>query len=141
MLGSSVVLVFCRTAAAHNKSCFYHYNFLTLLVGENVSDFFFFCSFCVRASFKYNVRLPWYARLALGKSIVWHDVLEADPTAKVREQGVYFFSRHSRSRCDIRTVSCSRLVKGLQNRSVPPILLPHIHASIRPPSVFHETRL
>ncbi|CAN0391218.1 unnamed protein product [Ascophyllum nodosum] len=36
-----------------------------------------------RNTFKYEVRMPWYARLVLGKSITWHDVFEVDPEAKV----------------------------------------------------------
>ena len=36
-----------------------------------------------RLSFKYNVRMPWYARLVLAKNVIWHDVLEADQTSKV----------------------------------------------------------
>lgn len=34
-------------------------------------------------SFKYDVRMPWYARFILGKNIIWHDVLHADPATKV----------------------------------------------------------
>ena len=36
-----------------------------------------------RSSFKYNVQMPWYARLVLAKNVIWHDVLEADQTSKV----------------------------------------------------------
>ncbi len=35
-------------------------------------------------SFNYDVRMPWYARLVLGKNIIWQDVLQADTSAKVK---------------------------------------------------------
>ncbi|CAM9492720.1 unnamed protein product [Scytosiphon promiscuus] len=42
-----------------------------------------------RNVFKYNVRMPWYARLVLGKNIIWQDVLQADPTTKtLSEDGI-----------------------------------------------------
>lgn len=43
-----------------------------------------------RPSFKYNIRMPWYARLVLAKNIIWHDVLQADQTAKVRIDYLFF---------------------------------------------------
>ncbi|CAM9158029.1 unnamed protein product [Pylaiella littoralis] len=36
-----------------------------------------------RNVFKYDVRMPWYARFILGKNIIWHDVLHADPATKM----------------------------------------------------------
>eukprot|EP00903_Cladosiphon_okamuranus_P012326 g11557.t1 len=42
-----------------------------------------------RNVFKYHVRMPWYARLVLGKTIAWNDVLQADPTTKtLSEEGI-----------------------------------------------------
>ncbi|CAM9434997.1 unnamed protein product [Ectocarpus sp. 12 AP-2014] len=42
-----------------------------------------------RNVFKYNVHMPWYARLVLGKNIIWHDVLHANPATKtLSEDGI-----------------------------------------------------
>lgn len=40
--------------------------------------YFLFCR-----SYKYNVKMPWYARLVLGKSILWHDLVEIDQSSQV----------------------------------------------------------
>eukprot|EP00752_Nemacystus_decipiens_P007186 g6435.t1 len=59
-----------------------------------------------RNVFKYDVRMPWYARLMLGKSIAWHDVLLADPTTKtLSEDGINMSLRRMGT---VRDSSCWR---------------------------------